>query len=75
MSDYPILDESTRTDDGHWIHKPCGELLDGKVVHHPIWVRGMGACAGDGNVMQVVVPFCKTCGPEPSSHGAPVYAD
>ena len=71
---YPILDECTKTADGNYRHT-CGELLDGKRVHHPIWVHGLGPCAGTGEVVVEVVPFCKRCGPEPSAYGTPIYND
>lgn len=74
MTTHPILDECTKTEDGHYIHTKCGELLDAKTVLHPIWFRDFGHCTGSGDVSSEVIPFCGTCGPEPSSYGAPIYA-
>ena len=69
---YPILNESTRTEDNYWRHNPCGELLDAKRVAHPVWDRRF-TTAGDGSVQYETVPFCGKCGPEPSAHGEPIY--
>ncbi len=73
MAEYPILSECTKTTEGFYRHTPCGELLDSKQVSHPVWFKDFGHCAGDGSVHVEIVPYCATCGPEPSSHGKPVY--
>lgn len=72
---YPILTESTITPEGYYRHNKCGQLLDAKTVSHPVWWKDLGPCSGTGEVHTEVVPYCKTCGPEPSSTGAPVYTE
>lgn len=70
---YPIIEQSTRRGKD-WVHNPCGTFLQGKEVTHSIH-DGPGLLSGGGRVHTEVVPYCPTCGPEPSANGAPIRQD
>ncbi|GEM_PF-2433728 len=69
MTDYPILAESTRQDDGY-VHK-CGTTLHGAPIAHPIH-DGPFPLSGSGEVWMENVPYCPTCDPKPQSSGIPL---
>jgi hypothetical protein len=68
---YPVLAESTRTEDGGWLHK-CGTVLLGAHVAHSVWDKRF-VCAGFGDVEYETVPYCPTCEVAPPPFGTPVY--
>jgi hypothetical protein len=56
-----------------WYCKKCRSVIQGKMQTHPVWFKGM-CCAGGGEVVESMAPYCPKCEKEPPSSGLPVYA-
>lgn len=66
-----VMTESTRQENGTWVHAPCGTTIETAVVHHSIH-DGVGLLSGFGEVHRQVTPYCPQCESKPLTTGAPI---
>jgi hypothetical protein len=73
-STYPVIQESTRRDADMWVHDPCGTILMGVPVVHPIHDSPFPG-SGSGQTSTEIVPYCPKCEAQPDINGEPISED